>query len=200
MRKNFAIALIVSVLVAGSAFAGKFNKVLSIGEQAPAWPSITGTDGKQHSLDDYKSAKVIVAIFTCNHCPVAQQYEERLVELQRDYQAKGVQVVAICVNNGEEDNLGHMKERATERGFNFPYLSDPTQVTGKLYGAQKTPEAFVLDADRKIVYMGAIDDNWMAAAEVKKPYVRNAIDAALEGRKPEAQEMRATGCGIEYAR
>jgi len=200
MRKSLAIALVVSMLIVGTAFAGKFNKVLKTGDQAPAWPSITGTDGKQHSLEDYKDAKVIVAIFTCNHCPVAQQYEERLVELQRDYQAKGVQVVAICVNNGEEDNLAHMKDRAVERQYNFPYLSDPTQLTGKLYGAQKTPEAFVLDADRKIVYMGAIDDNWMAAVDVKKPYVRSAIDAALEGRQPETQETRATGCGIEYAR
>ena len=200
MRKNLAIAVLIVTLAASAAVAGRFNKVLSVGDPAPAWTSTTGTDGKQHSLDDYKSAKVIVAVFTCNHCPVAQQYEERLIELQRDYQGKGVQVVAICVNAGEEDNLSAMQERAKERKFNFPYLSDPSQAAGKLYGSQKTPEAFVLDADRKIVYMGAIDDNWMAADDVKKPYLRNAIDAALEGRKLEVQEMRATGCGIEYVR
>jgi peroxiredoxin len=198
MRNSSAIAFLMVAVAASAAFAGRFNTVLSVGDTAPAWQNIVGTDDKQHSLDDYKNAKVVVAIFTCNHCPVARQYEERLIQLQKDYQAKGVQVVALCVNPGVEDNLPHMKKRAEESGYNFPYLSDPTQVAGRLYGAQKTPEVFVLNAERKVVYMGAIDDNWMAADDVKKPYLRNAIDAALAGRTPEVQEMRATGCGIEY--
>ncbi len=200
MRKTLPIALVCVAMLASTAMAGKFNKVLSLGSAAPAWPTVSGTDDKQHSLQDYKDAKAVVVIFTCNHCPVAQQYEQRLVELQRDYQSKGVQVVAICVNSGEEDSLEHMKQRAAQRDFNFPYLSDPSQAAGKMYGAQKTPEAFVLDADRKVVYMGAIDDNWMDATEVKKPYVRNAIDAVLSGKTPDVQEIRATGCGIEYGR
>jgi peroxiredoxin len=200
MRKTLPIALVCVAMLASTAVAGKFNKVLSLGSVAPAWPTVSGTDDKQHSLQDYKDAKAVVVIFTCNHCPVAQQYEQRLVDLQRDYQAKGVQVVAICVNSGEEDSLEHMKQRAAAQVFNFPYLSDPSQAAGKMYGAQKTPEAFVLDADRKVVYMGAIDDNWMDATEVKKPYVRNAIDAVLSGKAPEVQEIRATGCGIEYGR
>lgn len=200
MRKISAIAFLLVVLLASTAVAGKFNKVLSIGDTAPSLANIVGTDDKQHSLADYKDAKAIVVVFTCNHCPVAQQYEQRLVELQRDYKDKNVQVIAICVNGGDEDNLAHMKKRAEEREFNFPYLSDPTQAAGKLYGAQKTPEVVVLDGKRKVVYMGAIDDSWMAADEVRKPYVRNALDAVLSGKSPDVQEARATGCGIEYAR
>jgi peroxiredoxin len=198
MRKSSAIAFLIVAAAASAAVAGRFNKVLSVGDTAPAWPNIVGTDDKQHGLDDYKNAKVIVAVFTCNHCPVARQYEQRLIDVQKDYQAKGVQIVAICVNKGQEDSLAHMKERVQESGYNFPYLSDPSQAAGRLFGAQKTPEVFVLNADRKVVYMGAIDDNWMAADDVKKPYLRNAIDAALAGRTPDVQEMRATGCGIEY--
>jgi peroxiredoxin len=198
MRKLLAIAILIVAAVASTAFAGRFNKVLSVGDAAPAWANVIGTDDKPHSLDEYKGAKVLVAVFTCNHCPVARQYEQRLIDLQKDYQSKGVQVVAICVNAGEEDNLASMKARVQESGYNFPYLSDPSQAAGRLYGAQKTPEVFVLDAHRKVVYMGAIDDNWMAAEDVKKPYLRNAIDAALQGGVPDVQEMRATGCGIEY--
>lgn len=200
MRKISAIAFILLASLASTAMAGKFNKVLSIGDTAPALANIVGTDGKQHSLADYKDAKAIVVVFTCNHCPVAQQYEQRLVDLQRQYKDKNVQVLAICVNGGDEDNLEHMKQRAQEREFNFPYLSDPSQAAGKLYGAQKTPEVVVLDGKRKVVYMGAIDDSWMSAEDVKKPYVRNALDAVLSGKSPEVQEMRATGCGIDYAR
>jgi peroxiredoxin len=200
MRKILAIAFVGVAVLTSAASAGRFNKVLSIGDGAPSWPAVMGTDDKLHSLDEFKDAKAIVVVFTCNHCPVAQQYEQRLVDLQRDYKDKGVQVVAICVNGGEEDNLGHMKARAEERAFNFPYLSDPTQATGKLFGAQKTPEAFVLDAKRKVVYMGAIDDSWMSSEDVKKPYVRNALEATLSGKNPDVIEMRATGCGIEYAR
>jgi peroxiredoxin len=200
MRNSLAIALTIVALAASAATAGRFNKVLSVGDSAPAWANIVGTDDKPHSLDEYKDAKVIVAVFTCNHCPVARQYEQRLIDLQKDYQGKAVQVVAICVNSGPEDDLASMKQRVQESGYNFPYLSDPSQAAGRQYGAQKTPEVFVLDANRKVVYMGAIDDNWMAAEDVKKPYVRNAIDAALEGRTPDVQEMRATGCGIDYNR
>jgi len=200
MRRNTLIALLIVLAASGAAFAGRFNKVLSVGDAAPSWLSVAGTDDKQHGLDDYKSAKVVVAVFTCNHCPVAQQYEDRLIQLQKDYQDKGVQVIALCVNTGDEDSLAAMKERATAKEFNFPYLSDPTQAAGRLYGAQKTPEAFVLDGNRKVVYMGAIDDSWADATTVKKPYLRNAIDAVLAGRTPDVQEMRATGCGIEYSR
>lgn len=180
------------------AFAGKFNKVLNIGQTAPDWSNVQGTDDKLHGMGDYKNAKVLVVIFTCNHCPVAASYENRLVQLQKDYLGRGVQVVGICVSKAEEDNLAAMKTRATEQKFNFPYLSDPSQSIGRTYGARTTPEAFVLDSKRKLVYMGTIDDNWMPDGVVNKPYLRNAIDAALAGRTPDIQEVKGVGCGIDY--
>jgi peroxiredoxin len=199
MRKNLGFALATVALAASVACAaGRFNKVVSIGDAAPDWANIEGTDGKQHSLSDYKDAKMIVEIFTCNHCPVAQLYEDRLIQLQSDYAAKGVKLVAISVSNVQGDGLAEMKAKAQEKGFNFPYLHDPTQAAGRAIGAQHTPQAFVLDANRKIVYMGGIDNKWDNPEAVTKTYLRDAIDAALAGRAPEVQETRATGCGIEY--
>jgi len=199
MRKNLAFAFAVVALAAGMACAaGRFNKVVAIGDQAPDWTDIAGTDGKQHNLSDYKDAKVIVEVFTCNHCPVAQLYEDRLIQLQKDYEAKGVKLIAISVSKVQGDGLEDMKAKVEERGFNFPYLHDPTQTVGRAIGAQHTPQAFVLDAHRKIVYMGGIDNNWNNPDAVTKTYLRDAIDAALAGHTPEVQETRATGCGIDY--
>jgi peroxiredoxin len=198
MLKNSATAFVIVSLAASLAFAGKFNKVISVGSPAPDWTNIQGTDDKQHSLGDYKDAKAVVVIFTCNHCPVAQQYEERLIQLQNEFKNRDVQLIAISVSQGEEDNLAAMKAHAQERKFNFPYLSDLTQLSGRAYGAQKTPEAFVLDRDRKVVYIGGVDDSWADTTAVKKTYLRDAIEAALDGRSPAVQETRPTGCGIEY--
>jgi peroxiredoxin len=182
---------------AGSAFAaGKFNKVLGVGDAAPDWAEVAGIDGSNHSLKDYKDAKVVVQIFTCNECPVAVAYEDRLVEIARDYKDKGVKLVAI--NCRDSEKLPKMKERSVAKGFTFDYLSDPSQKAGRAYGAKVTPEVFVLDANRKVVYMGAIDDNWESASDVKKAYLRDAIEAALAGKAPEVTEMKAMGCLITY--
>jgi peroxiredoxin len=198
MRTKAAITILVVSSMATVAFAGMLNKVLSVGSPAPQWSNIEGTDGKQHSLADYKDAKAIVIVFTCNHCPVAASYEERLIALQKEYQQRGVQLVAICVSKGQEDDLAAMKTRAEEKAFNFPYLSDSSQAMGRNHGARTTPEVFVLDAKRKVAYMGKIDDNWMSVDDVKKPYLRDALDAVLAGRAPEIQETKAVGCGIDY--
>jgi len=200
-KLTFAIAVLtVTTLVAAAALAAgsRFNKVVDIGDAAPTWSNLAGTDGAQHSLADYKDAKVFVEVFTCNHCPVARMYEDRLIGLQKEYKDKGVQVVAISVSKQEGDQLPAMKKLADEKGFNFPYLHDPSQAAGRAIGATKTPHVFVFDADRKIVFMGGIDDNWMNPDEVKKTYLRDAIDAVLAGRTPEVQANLPTGCGIEY--
>ena len=120
-------------------------------------------------------------VFTCNHCPVARAYEDRLVALQKDYEPKGVQFVAVNVNNIPADRLDKMKKRAKAKGLQFPYLYDSTQKIGHDYGATVTPHVFVLDKDRKIAYMGAVDDN-MQVDKVKKHYLRNALDASLAGK------------------
>jgi peroxiredoxin len=196
LRYAFASLILVSAaLVASRATAA--NK-LSIGDAGPTWTGLNGTDSKSHSLGDYKDAKALVIVFTCNHCPVAQAYQDRLVAIQKDYQDKGVQVVAICVSKGEADDLAAMKKRAETAGFNFPYLYDPTQKSGMEYGATCTPHVFVLDKDRKLAYTGAIDDNWQHADEVKKTYLRTALDSILAGKQPETATTRQQGCAIRY--
>jgi len=195
LRYAFGILVLVSAinLASGAAAADK----LKVGDAGPVWTALGGVDGKLHSLSDLQSAKAIVIVFTCNHCPVAQAYQDRLVALQKDYQGKGVQVVAICSNKGEADDLEHMKKRATDAGFNFPYLCDMSQKTGKDYGATCTPHVFLLDKDRKLAYTGAIDDS-MKANEVKKQYLRAALDAVLGGKQPETAVTQPTGCKINY--
>jgi peroxiredoxin len=191
---------LVAIVVAFAATAlpaGEYNKVLSIGDEAPSFSGIPGVDGKDHSLDDYKDAKAVVIVFTCNHCPVAVAYEDRIIELQKDYESRGVQVIAISVNNLPADRLDKMIERAEDKGFNFPYIHDESQKSGHAYGAAVTPHFFLLDGDHKIAYMGSYDDN-QKADEVEKTYLRDAIDAVLAGEKPDPAETRQFGCGVKY--
>ena len=115
---------------------------VKIGDPAPNFKGIVGTDDKKHSLSDFKDAKFVVLVFTCNHCPVASAYEKRLVALQDDYKANGVRVVAVNVNNIEPDRLDKMKQRAKNRKFNFPYLYDSSQKFGRDYGATSRPTSF----------------------------------------------------------
>jgi peroxiredoxin len=173
------------------------QKGVKVGDPAPDWKGIIGVDDKEHSLADYKDAKLIVLVFTCNHCPVAKAYEDRLIALQKDYKNKGVQVIAVNVNNIPEDRLDRMKERAKEKGFNFPYIYDSSQKMGHDYGARVTPHVCVLDSERKIAYIGAIDDN-IDPAKVKKHYLRDALDALLAGQTPPVAETKAFGCTIKY--
>jgi len=170
---------------------------LKIGDAAPDWSGIVGVDDKPHSLSDYKDAKLAVVVFTCNHCPVAQAYQDRLIALQKDYKDKGVQLIAVNVNNIPDDQLDKMKERAKSKGFNFPYLYDQTQKIGRDYNATVTPHVFVLDKNRKIAYMGAVDDN-MKADNVKKHYLHDAVDSLLAGKTPPETVTKQIGCSIKY--
>jgi peroxiredoxin len=189
-----SLTLVALVLAATGCYAA--NK-LNIGDAAPDWSGIIGVDGKSHSLPDFKDAKLIVLVFTCNHCPVVKDYEGRLMAIQTDYAGKGVRVVAVNVNNIEADQFEPMKKRAQEKGFNFPYLYDATQKIGHDYGATVTPHVFVLDKDRKIAYVGAIDDS-QNASKVKTHYLRNALDALLAGKQPPETVTQQFGCGIKY--
>jgi peroxiredoxin len=171
---------------------------VKIGDSAPSWSGLLGVDGKQHSLDEYRSAKLVVLVFTCNQCPVAKAYEDRLIAVAKDYQDKGVQLVAVDCNPSPAEQLDKMKQRALEKSFNFPYLHDSVrQQTGHDYGARVTPHVFVLDQQRKVAYVGAVDDN-MTSGEVKTPYLRAALDALLSGKQPPKAETKAFGCGIKY--
>jgi thiol-disulfide isomerase/thioredoxin len=173
------------------------SKAVAVGQSAPEWKELDGVDGKKHSSADIKDAKAVVVVFTCNHCPVAQAYEDRIVALANDYKDKGVELVAINVNNMEEDKLPAMKERAEAKGYEFAYLYDPSQGIGRAFGATVTPHAFLLDGEKSLVYAGAIDDN-MEADKVEKHHLRDAIDAVLAGSKPETDSTKPMGCGIKY--
>ncbi len=188
--------LFVFALFASSACA-VYGDSAKIGQKAPDWSEIVGVDDAKHSLADFKKAQAVVLVFTCNHCPVAKAYEDRLVALQNDYKEKNVQVIAVNVNNMPADTLEPMKERAKEKKFNFPYLYDSSQKIGLAYGATKTPEAYLLDSDRKLVYHGAIDDS-QDPAKIKVNHLREAIDAVLAGKEPPKAEVNAFGCGIQY--
>lgn len=170
---------------------------LKIGDKAPDFKDLPGVDGKKHSLSDYADAKIVVVVFTCNHCPVAVAYEDRIIQFQKDYKDKGVQVVAINVNNIPPDRLDKMIERAKEKGFNFPYLYDESQQSARDYGATCTPHFFVLCQERKIAYMGAMDDN-NNPNKVKEKWLEDAINALLNGQTPPKQVTQQRGCSIKW--
>jgi len=187
------LAVVLLLAVAGRGLA----EGVKVGDAAPKWSDIVGVDDKKHGLDEYAKAKLLVLVVTCNHCPIAVLYEDRLIELQKDYRGKGVRVVAVNVNNLEEDKLEPMKKRAKDKKFNFPYLYDPTQKIGHDYGATNTPHFFVLDGERKVAYIGALDDN-DNPKKVKVKFVRDALDALLKGDKPPKTETAARGCSVKY--
>jgi peroxiredoxin len=195
---RFATAFVLGVgmLVTFPIQAGEFNKKLSVGDAAPAWSDLPGVDDQTHSLADLENKDVVVVVFTCNHCPVAVAYEDRIIEFTKNCSDK-VAVVAICVNDYDADKLPEMKERAKNKGFNFTYLYDESQKSGRAFGATVTPEFFVLNKERKVVYMGAMDDN------MNKPtvsYLEQAVSAILKGEQPPKAETRARGCSVKYSK
>ncbi|WP_158962957.1 thioredoxin family protein [Myroides fluvii] len=181
-----------------------FKEVLGykIGEVATDF-SLIGTDGQKHSLASMAEAKGYIVIFTCNHCPYAQAYEERIVALDQKYKGLGYPVVAINPNDPvvqPEDGLELMKIRAKEKGFTFPYLLDEGQKIYPQYGATKTPHVYVLQKeDGKLIvkYIGAIDDNYEDATKVSDKYVEKAVDALLTGKAIEQTTTVAIGCSIK---
>jgi peroxiredoxin len=201
--KNWQRVASISAVVATMGFvavamgAAAASKGVSVGDPAPEWVDLEGVDGKLHALGDLKEAKAVVVVFTCNHCPVAKAYEERLNEMYGAFHDRDVEVVAISVSNGESDKLPAMKERAEEKGFKFAYIHDPSQDIGRAFGATVTPHAFVLDGKRRVVYVGAIDDN-MNAKKVETHYVRDAVEAVLADKPVETAETEPSGCGIGY--
>jgi peroxiredoxin len=194
------LAVAISLAVIPQAVAGEFNKKLSVGDSAPVWADLPGTDGKKHSLADLKEKDIVVVVFTCNSCDISVAYEERIAAFVKKYAADGkVALVAVNVSTRPDDALEKMTEHAKEQGFTFPYLLDESQKVGRAYGAGYTPEFFVLDKGRKVVYMGAMDDK-LRAEDVKVNYLDLAVQAALKGEKPATAETQARGCLIRYAR
>ena len=187
--------ILLSSLASGG--ESKFNRVLAVGDDGPAWGSLVGVDGKMSALKDFQKAKVVVLVFTCNHCPVARQYENRLRNLAQKYEKLDVQVVAISVSLHAADGLEAMKKRATEQKLTWPWLHDPSQASAKAYGATATPQFFVLDSRRKVAYMGAFDND-LIADDATAHYVDDAVAALLAGNTPSVKESLQRGCPIDY--
>lgn len=165
--------------------------------------SLKNIDGKMVSLSDYKTAKGFVVIFTCNTCPYAVAYEDRIVALDKKYASKGYPVIAIMPNDTDVkpgDNMQAMQARAKAKGFTFPYLMDDGQKIYPQYGATKTPHVYILEKTTEgniVKYIGAIDDNYQDATAVKTKYAENAIDALLKGEEIAQKTTRAIGCSIK---
>ncbi len=181
--------------------AGEFNKKLNLGDAAPDWKDLPGTDDKKHSLADLKGKDVVVVVFTCNSCPIANDYEDRINAFAGKYAAADskVAVVAINVNTIPDDRLDKMKTRAQKKKYPFIYLYDESQKIAKDFGANYTPEFFVLDKSRKVVYMGAMDDR-SNEADAKESFLEPAVTAALKGEKAVKGETLARGCAIRFNR
>ncbi len=211
-RQNvFWSAILIAMIVTGNIMAETSKVVpLEIGAAAPDF-NLPGVDGREYRLTDFADANILVIVFTANHCPTAQAYESRLMQLVTDYKSKGVAVVAISPNDPlavRLDEMGYtdigdsfeeMKLRAAERKFNFPYLYDgQTQAVSRAYGPVSTPHVFIFDKERKLQYSGAVD-NSEDPSKIKKSFVRDAINAMLEGREVAIKKMKTFGCSIKWA-
>lgn len=175
---------------------------VKVGDKVPDF-NLKNVDGKMVALSDYKDAKGAVVIFTCNHCPYAQAYEQRIIDLHKTYAAKGYPVIAINPNDPSvqpQDSYELMQQRAKDKGYPFVYLFDEGQLVYPKYGATKTPHVYLLQkrgADFMVEYIGTIDDNYKDESAVKEKYLANAIDALIAGKKLALTETKAIGCTIK---
>ncbi len=194
------IALLTTVLFAS--ITCTFAQGYKVGDVATDF-KLKNVNGKYVSLADYPSAKGFIVIFTCNHCPYAKAYENRIIDLDNSFKPMGYPVIAINSNDPgvvPEDSYAEMQKRAKEKSFPFPYLFDEGQKVFPVYGATRTPHVFVLQKTEKgnvVRYIGAIDDNYEDASEVTKPYVANAIDALVMGEQVNPDFTKAVGCSIK---
>jgi peroxiredoxin len=201
--------MIFLLLLTFTASAQTSHPILPIGSPAPDF-SLPGVDGKSHSLADYASSPVLVVIFTCNHCPIAQMYEQRIQQLESDYRDRGVAVVAIQPNNPKairideldssdiSDSLEEMKIRFAYKNLHYPYLYDgETQSVARAYGPQATPHVFIFDKDRKLRYEGRVDNSYRKEM-VNTQDARNAIDALLANREVPVKKTGVFGCSTKW--
>jgi peroxiredoxin len=166
---------------------------------APAF-DLPGVDGRSHTLDEYGDAPALVLVQSCNHCPYVQAWEGRLIAIQDEYADRGVRLAAISSNDADthpEDSFEEMKARAAAQGFTFDYLYDADQSVARALGSERTPEVFVYDGERRLVYHGAIDDSRNEEA-VTQHYLRDALDAVLDGREPPVAETMPVGCTVKW--
>jgi peroxiredoxin len=173
---------------------------LQLGQNAPDF-RLPGVDGKTYGLSDFAGAKLLIVVFSCNHCPYVIGAEDRINRLVADYAAQGVQLVAINSNETENhptDSLEHMKQRAKDKGFKFPYLRDESQEVALAYGALRTPHFYVFDEQRKLRYTGRMDDNPRNPGQEKTRELRDALDALLAGVQPPVPVTNPIGCNVKW--
>ncbi|MDE5417168.1 thioredoxin family protein [Labilibaculum sp. DW002] len=196
MKKILLLGLVILASIGVNAQA------YQIGDEAIDF-KLKNVDGKHISLSDYEDAKGFIVIFTCNHCPYSVAYEDRIIEIDKKYKAKGFPVIAINPNDPElypSDSFENMIIRSEEKGFTFPYIFDNTQEIYKTYGATKTPHVFILSNNSgkyKVEYIGAIDNNYKDAEQVTEHYINDAVDALLQNKKPKVTSTKAIGCSIK---
>lgn len=203
MKKMITFSLF---LIALSAFTVKNRSGLQVGEHIEDF-SLKNIDGKMVSLKNYQHTKGVIVVFTCNHCPYAKAYEQRINDINLKYRELGYPVLAINPNSGKnnpEDSFEGMQKRAKESDFSFPYLHDQKQEVAHVFGAIKTPHVFLLEKTRdnkwKLVYTGAIDDNHEFPDQVNEKYLENAIKAVNKNETPNPQETNAIGCSIKWVK
>src|SRR5580692_3097689 len=201
--------LICLFLLTFPAWGQNAHPILPLGSSAPDF-SLPGVDGKVHSLADYGSSPILVVVFTCNHCPIAQMYEQRIQQLEADYRDRGVAVVAIQPNNPKairideldssdiSDTLDEMKIRVAYKNLHYPYLYDgETQSVTRAYGPQATPHVFIFDKDRKLRYEGRVDNNYRKEL-VNSQDARSAIDSLLANREVPVKKTGVFGCSTKW--
>ena len=172
---------------------------LTLGTTTPSF-DLPGVDGRNHTLEEYTGASALVLVQSCNHCPYVQAWEGRIDAVQRDYAERGVLLVAISSNDADahpEDSFEEMQKRAERQRFSFDYLYDEDQSVARALGSERTPEVFVYDGERRLVYHGAVDDSRDDTA-VTQHYLRDALDAVLAGGAPALGETPAVGCTVKW--
>jgi thiol-disulfide isomerase/thioredoxin len=178
------------------------TNTLSISSKLPSF-NLKGIDGNFYSPDSFPSATALIVIFSCNHCPYVQAYEGRMIEIQKKYGEKGIQVIAINSNDDvsyPDDSFENMKLRAREQNFNFLYLRDDDQSIAKLFDATHTPEIFLFNKNNELVYHGKIDDNWQEPQKVVNHYLEDALNELLENKGISVPETYSIGCTIKWKR
>jgi peroxiredoxin len=200
MKRSFFLLAIISFFTLG---AFTYEPGYQVGDKAMNF-SLKNVNGKIISLGEYKSAKGYVVVFTCNTCPVAQAYEQRVVDLNTQFAPKGYPVIAINANDAQlspGDSYDEMKKRSNEKKYAFPYLIDETQEVAKTYGAKHTPTVFVVQrqgSDFIIKYIGAIDNNAQDGEQASQKYVQNAVNALLADKPVAIPTAKAIGCGNKW--
>jgi peroxiredoxin len=175
-------------------------ETLKIGSVAPGF-NLPAIDGHNYTLEDSPIGKGFLVIFSCNHCPYVRAYENRIKKLTSDYSPKGLSVFAINSNDSdqyEDDSFENMKIRAAEMNFNFPYLRDEDQNIARAYGASHTPEIFLFNNQKKLVFHGKIDDNWRDETKVRSTYLKDAIEELIAGKEISVPETFTIGCTIKW--